>query len=306
MSFTHPFYLVVAGVLAAIFGALALAARRRRSVDALRYSNLAFLVGAVQARAWPARALAGGWIAALLLVVIAAGGPRVRAAVPVRDGAAVLCVDTSGSMAAADVQPTRAAAALAAVRAFIADAPPGIAIGLVAFSSGAQAIVSPTRDRTALQNALPEIPAPNGGTAIGDALLLAGRILPQRGHRLIVLITDGENNAGTDPLHAAQALAAQHVRLYTIGIGTNSGALIPGTLQSAGIDEEALREYASVTGGTYSRAADATQLREALASLGRTTSFVRKNVDVSLAAALAGAALLALTYLAGIAAGRYP
>jgi hypothetical protein len=101
-------------------------------------------------------------------------------------------------------------------------------------------------------------------------------------------------------------LGAAHIPLYTIGIGTNNGALIPGTLQEAGIDEGALRAYAAATGGSYSRAGDASQLREALARLGRSTSLTHANVDISLPLALAAGGLMAMTFLIGIAAGRYP
>jgi Ca-activated chloride channel family protein len=158
-------------------------------------------------------------------------------------------------------------------------------------------IVPPTRDRDQTRAGLAAIPAPNGATAIGDALALAQRMLPKNGHRVVVLITDGENNAGMDPLQQAKLLAARAVTLYTIGIGTNSGALIPGTLQEAGIDEDALRSYARVTGGAYSRAEDAVQLHQALERLGRTTSFQRGTVDISLQAAAAGALLMVTTFL---------
>ena len=105
---------------------------------------------------------------------------------------------------------------------------------------------------------------------------------------------------------AAQALSAQHIPIYTVGIGSNSGAYIPGTLDAAGINEPALRAYAAVTGGAYSRADDAVQLREALTQLGQTTSLRPANVDISLATAITGGILLSLTVLAGIAAGRFP
>jgi hypothetical protein len=67
-----------------------------------------------------------------------------------------------------------------------------------------------------------------------------------------------------------------------------------------------LRAYAAATGGAYSRADNAAQLRQALATLGRTTTFARRTVDVSLPAAIAGGVLMALTFLAGLGAGRYP
>jgi Ca-activated chloride channel family protein len=279
---------------------------RRANRQTIVYSNLPFLTGAVSPRRWPERLLAAAWIFGVLLVVLATSGPHVRATVPSLGGSVVLCVDTSGSMSAQDVAPTRAQAALDAMRAFVAQAPSQTAIGIISFASDAQVLAQPTRDRDQIQTALDAVPAPNGATAIGDALALAQRVLPATGSRAVVLITDGESNAGSDPMQAARALGAAHIALYTIGIGTNSGALIPGTLQTAGIDEDALRAYAAATGGAYSRAGDAVQLREALARLGRSTSMRHANVDVSLPAALAGGALMALTFLAGVAAGRYP
>ncbi len=90
------------------------------------------------------------------------------------------------------------------------------------------------------------------------------------------------------------------MKLYTVGIGTNSGALVPGTLQEAGINEDALRSYARTTGGTYSRAGDAAQLRGALAALGRTTSFEPALVDLSLPDAVLGALIMAIAFLCGV------
>lgn len=306
MSFAHPSAIALIVIGAAIFAALYLHAQRRRARNAVQYSNLPFLIAAAQPRPWPARLMSFAWILAVVLVGLALAGPRVHAAIPVFGGSVVLCVDTSGSMTATDVAPTRASAALTAMRAFIDRTPDATAIGIVSFAGEAQEIVPPTRDRDQLRAGLDAVPAPNGATAIGDALALAQRILPKSGHRVVVLITDGENNKGLDPTQAAKLLAANKITLYTIGIGTNSGALIPGTLQEAGIDEDALRSYAEITGGAYSRADDATQLRQALARLGRSTSFEHGTVDISLQTAVAGAVLMSLTFLGGLAAGRYP
>ncbi|HLI94833.1 MAG TPA: VWA domain-containing protein [Candidatus Baltobacteraceae bacterium] len=306
MSFAHPSYVVIAVTAALVFALLYRFADVRRRRQTLAYSNLPFLIGATAPRRWPHRTLYSAWIAAVALVVLALSGPHVRAAVPSLGGSVVLCVDTSGSMSAGDVNPTRAQAALAAMRAFSAEAPPQTSIGIISFATDAQVLTQPTRDRDQVQQALDAVPSPNGATAIGDALSLAQRILPRTGSRAVVLITDGENNAGSDPMQAAQALGIAHIRLFTIGIGTNSGALIPGTLQTAGIDEDALRAYAAATGGAYSRADDAVQLREALASLGRSTALTHANLDISLPVALAGATLMTITFLFGMIAGRYP
>ena len=305
MTLERPEFVVLAVVAAAAAALAYRFALRRRSAQTLRYSNVAFLVSAVRARTWPAKVLGAACACAAALMVFAFAGPRMRVAVPVA-GSVVLCVDTSGSMTAEDVEPTRAAAADAALRAFVNAAPSGTAVGIVSFATSAQVILPPTRDRDQVSSAVNEIPAPDGATAIGDALSAAQRILPKSGHRVVVLITDGESNFGSDPMTAARQLAAHHIPVYTIGIGTNSGALIPGTLQAAGIDEDALRAYADVTGGAYSRADNASQLRAALARLGRITAFERRNVDVSLPVAEAGAVLMVLAFMGGLAAGRYP
>lgn len=305
MNFTHPQLLAVALLAAIAFALLYRAFERRRAQQTIAYSNLPFLIAAAAPRKLPQRLFAVAWIVAVALILFALSGPRVRAMVPSLGGSVVLCVDTSGSMNAADVNPTRAQAAAAAMREFISQAPPQTAIGIISFATDAQVLTQPTRDRDQIQSALDAIPPPNGATAIGDALALAHRILPSGGQRAIVLITDGENNAGSDPMAAARSLGAARIPLYTIGIGTNSGALIPGTLQTAGIDEDALRAYAAAAGGAYSRADDAAQLREALARLGRSTSMRRANVDFALPAALAGGALMAITFLTGLAVGRW-
>jgi Ca-activated chloride channel family protein len=307
MTFQDPNMLLSGAFVACAISGMIYAALRRRSYACVQHSNLQFFEASVRARVWPGRLLGFGWIAALALMVMGAAHPLVRAWTPVHDGTVVLCVDTSGSMAAADVRPSRADAALAAMKTFAAQTPQGTAIGLVSFSTAAQAIIRPTRDRTVLESAFEQIPSPNGATAIGDALSLAQDVLPKRGgHRVVVLITDGENNAGIDPLGAARSLAQSGAKLYTIGIGTNAGALIPGTLQTAGIDEDALRAYAAATGGAYSRASDATQLRQALAALGRSTSYERATLDISDIVLLSGAVLMSLTFAAGLAAGRIP
>jgi Ca-activated chloride channel family protein len=181
---------------------------------------------------------------------------------------------------------------------------PAQKIGIIAFASGASIIQPLTADRDVSKAALDEIPLPNGATAIGDALRLAAQGLPPAGHRVVILVTDGVSNAGADPQEAAQYLGANHIPVYTIGIGTPNGDVIGG--EQATIDEDALRSYADASGGAYARAEDAAQLRDALARLGRATSLERKPVDGSLGFAFGAAALFALSLFAGLATGRVP
>lgn len=306
MTFSHPFRLVLALLAVALFALLYRQLERRKTGTEIAYSNLPFLIAATRTGARTGALLFAGWLVALIVFAAALGGPHLRVWVPAKDGSVMICIDTSGSMASTDVAPTRGEAARSAAAAFIDGAPAGIKIGAIAFATSADVVAPLSSDRAQTRGSLDQIPLPNGATAIGDALALAQRSLPPRGHRVVILITDGVSNRGVDPMAAAQDLAAHHIVLYTVGIGTNNGALVPGTNQVAGIDEDALRAYAQATGGTYARADDAGQLRQALARLGRTTTFERRTVDASLAAATIGGALMLASFAIGFALGRFP
>ncbi|MBC5829670.1 MAG: VWA domain-containing protein [Candidatus Eremiobacteraeota bacterium] len=307
MTFESPSLLGLALVLCIAFYLAFRYLEKRKTGQEITYSNLPFLVAAIQPRDYARNSILAGWVAGLLLVGAALAGPRVTASVPVKDGAVMICVDTSGSMAAQDIAPTRSQAAKNAARAFISNAAVGTKVGIVAFSTAATVVQPLTPDREAVLEGIDRIPEPNGATAIGDALALAGQQFRRHGHRLVVLVTDGVNNRGVDPLGVAKFLGTQHVSVYTVGIGTNdSGQLIPGTNEPANIDEDALRALADAAGGTYSRVADATQLRSALAHLGATTTLERRTLDVKFPLAVGGATFMLLTFLAGFALGKIP
>lgn len=306
MSVTHPLWLVAGVILAMLFLAAAHAASRRARSNALVYSDLAFFETVTRQRIDPALVPALAAALGIVLGGAALGGVHVVASVPVR-GAVVLCVDTSGSMRATDVAPSRSAAAAAAVRAFVDEAPNGTRIGIVAFASGAGVVQPLSDDKDAVVAAIAQIPPPNGGTAIGDALGQAAALLPKTGKRAIVLVTDGVNNAGADPLGIAQELGAAGIEIDTVGIGTNdSMQFIPGTDQTASIDEEALRTIASSARGQYARADDAGSLRGRLTALAASTTREKKRIDASLQLALGAAGVLVLGLGGGMLAGRFP
>jgi Ca-activated chloride channel family protein len=306
MSVEHPWWLLVAAIVAAAFAVLVVRLQRRVTARDLAYSNVEFFTRAVKPRAWIPRALAIAWVVGLAGLVAAVAGPHITAPLPVHDGQVFICIDTSGSMASTDVAPTRALAAKAAARTFIDETPSGTKVGIIAFSAGASLVQPLSADRAAVSAALDDLPQPDGATAIGDALRLAAQNLPDAGHRVIVLITDGVNNAGSDPLEVAQWLGQHRVPVYTVGIGTPQGGVIPGTNDEATIDEDALRQYAQASGGAYARAENAVQLHDALARLARVTAVQRRTVDASLPLALAGAGLMVLAFVCGMATGRYP
>ncbi len=127
--------------------------------------------------------------------------------------------------------------------------------------------------------------------------------LQQRG----LLITDGVNNLGADPLQVAPQIGRNGVEIDTVGIGTNdSGQLVPGTDQAASIDEDALRQIASAARGAYARATDAGMLTGRLAALANSTTTEKKRIDASMPLAIAGGLVMLLALGGGLLAGRFP
>ncbi len=305
MSLAHPLWLAAGVVVACVFLALAHLAARRARADALAYSNLAFFETASRARFDPALAVALACAGGLVTLGASLAGLSVVANLPAH-GAVVLCVDTSGSMRAADVTPSRAAAAAAAVRAFVDGVPDGTRLGIIGFASAAGVVQPLSTDKETLRDAIERIPPPNGGTAIGDALSAATRLLPSSGRRAIVLITDGVNNLGANPLEVARAIGTLEIEIDTVGIGTNLGAFVPGTAKEASIDEDALRAIAGLARGAYARADDAATLRGRLATLAASTTRASRRVDLSFPLALAGGLVVVFALAGGMLAGRFP
>ena len=163
MTFTHPLWLfgaAIAVVAAAWFYRLF---ERRRDVQALAYSNLAFVSGATSPSKIPGIAMLALWLVGIATLAAALAGPHFVARVPAKDATVMLCIDTSGSMTAQDIAPTRWQAALDAARGFIDAVPQGTRIGIVSFSSGADVIAAPTDD---LDAPLGIGTRPSGATAI--------------------------------------------------------------------------------------------------------------------------------------------
>ena len=144
-------------------------------------------------------------------------------------------------------------------------------VGLIIFGSRAFVLSPLTLDREAVRHLLDDlVPRIAGdGTAMGDALGLGVKKLRERppGSRVLVLIADGENTAGTiPPLVAAQLAAREGIRIYAIGVGSDrkevpiveNGRLI--TRDDLGFDEAVMRQIAEATGGNYFRGTDTSAL----------------------------------------------
>lgn len=236
---------------------------------------------------------------ALLAFIVAASLPRTGARMARASSEGIditLAVDISSSMLAEDFQPrNRLEVAKEQVRRFVLGRQSD-RVSLVAFSGEALTQVPLTTDYPVLLAAIDNLQAGQlaDGTAIGTAIATAAnrlRSAPGRS-RVMVLLTDGENNRGAiDPRTAAQAAAAFGIRIYTIGVGSEGMAPVPVSRGLFGlryenrpvkIDEPLLTEIASATGGRYFRARDARALEAIYAQINRlersaveTTTWVR-------------------------------
>lgn len=240
-------------------------------------------------------------IALAVLLVLVAAGPRTGSSVTDIDAegiAIVLTIDVSSSMLAEDFAPRNR---ISVAKEKVADFVRGRRydrIGLVAFAGEALTQVPITVDYPIVFQALEQLQAGTqqlqDGTAIGTALATAAnRLRAAPGtSKVIILMTDGENNRGEiDPVTAAQAAAAFGMKVYTIGVGSESVAPIPVATTPFGlqyatlpvhIDEDLLREIASTTGGRYFRATNEEALDSIYSQIDRlekTTVQVRRYVD---------------------------
>lgn len=193
-----------------------------------------------------------------------------------------LVIDTSGSMRAEDFalgdrRSTRLDVVKSVIENFIL-ARPDDRIGIVVFGTEAFTQAPLTLDHNLLRDFLKHIEISMAGdaTAIGDGLATAVKRLqdlPSKG-KVVILLTDGENNAGRiDPVTAAEAAKALGVRVYTIGVGGKGQVPIQvngrRTMVEVNIDEALLEKVAATTDGRYFRAKDTQALIEVYASIDR-------------------------------------
>lgn len=201
----------------------------------------------------------------------------------------LLVLDISLSMLAEDFPPNRLEALRAIARDFIARSG-GNRLGLVVFAKDAFVQTPLTTDHAVMLELLEGVTvyaidqAKSGGTAIGDALLVAAERL-QRSKvegrdQALVLITDGESNLGIDPVLAARYLAEQGARFYAIGVGGTEPVEVFFEGERVGgddpylavLDDSQLRAMAQAAGGRFFRATDVGALEEIFAELSRLES----------------------------------
>lgn len=305
-----------------------LVARRRRTDQ--RYAGLLSSAGMDSPTGF------GGHLPPLLMLLglcamlIAVARPQATLALPQRLESVILAIDTSGSMRATDLAPTRIAAAQSAAKAFVAEQPPQVRIGVVAIAATAALVQSPTLNRQDLVGAIDRLQTQRG-SALGSGLVIAldsvradaklnveeligGRppgappvvrvdgAAPTAVERpeqpandaVIVLLSDGQSNLGPDPLKAAALAADLGVRIHTVGLGTRDGTVVnvEGWSGRARLDEATLRKIAGETQGEYFAASDAEKLKKIYRSLGSTLAFGKRQTTEITAIVVALGALL--------------
>jgi Ca-activated chloride channel family protein len=268
MSFQSPWFLLSLAVLGAAVG-IWLLAERRRMRYAVHFPNVDVLATVVSGRSWARLVppLLVGLALALLLAALAR--PHVTRMFLNEKATVILVVDTSRSMQAEDVAPTRLGAAQEAIRTFLDDVPDRLNVGLVVFAGDTQVATPPTKNRTLLLDAVDTIDSFSvfGGTAIGDALdtavelgkrvsedetrsgeialgerrqfaavgqtrrLAQAESCEEDGPVSILFLSDGAQTRGIlQPLEGAALARDACIPVYTIALGTPEGIIDRGTL----------------------------------------------------------------------------
>ncbi len=286
MTFAHPWLLL----LLLLLPLAAWLKGRRGSSPAFVYSSVKLVAGLAGAR----RSRAGNLLAALrwlalALLIVALAQPRLmKSTTEVKASGVdiVVALDMSGSMISEDFEVrgervNRFNMARSVLKKFI-DQRPNDRIGLVLFASQAFIGTPLTLDHDFLQENLDrlEIGAiEQNSTAIGDGLGTAiNRLRDLKAKsKIVILMTDGQNNSGKlDPLLAAEAAAAMKVKVYTVGIGEQGTAPMPVFMngQKVGyqnvpvdVDENTLQKIAAKTGGKYYRADNAEKFQQIYAEI---------------------------------------
>lgn len=279
VSFLHPEFLLLLAFLP-IAGVWLYRNRKKQSATL----TMSSLKGLETHRSWPARLkpyLLVLRFLTLLLVIIALARPRtVDTSYQTKTSRGidiVMAIDLSSSMLAKDLNPTRMEALKVVAERFVDDRP-NDRIGLVVYAGEAYTKIPVTTDKALTKQAIGELkydPTVQDGTAIGMGLATAiNRLKESKAKsRVIILLTDGVNNAGfIEPETAADLAREYGIKVYTIGLGTNGMAPFPIEMTPDGeliyqnmkvvIDETLMKAIAKKTGGQYFRATSNSRLEQ--------------------------------------------
>jgi Ca-activated chloride channel homolog len=321
VSFQAPLLLGLLALVPLAAVAYALSQRRARKF-AVRYTNVA-LLATVAGRSWTRHVPAVLALLALAALLVALARPQRTVAAERREATVMLVFDTSGSMLATDVQPSRLAAAQLAGQTFTDAVPDEFRIGVVGFGSSAQQLTEPTTDHARVKTTIDSLQVA-GATAMGDALKLAissARVpIPdglggeRRLPAAIVLLGDGASTRGEDPIDVVQQTKKYKIPVYTVALGSQDGTLTHTDPNTGATSTEpvppdllTLQDIARDTGGQFFATADARKLAAVYRNLGTRLTKTKEKQQVT--SAFAGGALVLLLAGAGfglVRGGRLP
>jgi Ca-activated chloride channel family protein len=302
--------------------------QRRRHRYTVRFTNLDLLASLVDREPrWRRHLPPALFLAALSSLIVGLARPEATITEARERATVVLTTDTSGSMGASDVGPTRLGAAKSAANLLLDQLPAEIQVALVQFSTEARVLAPATHDRALLRAALDTLRA-DGQTALGDAVAFSVEVglnaiqddeerAPADGADRpisILLLSDGANSAGRyEPLEAAQIAVDAGIPVFTVALGTPDGIvrLVDsfGNVEIVSVppDRDTLRRIAQQTGGRYFDAPTADDLREVYQEIGSQVGYVQEQQELTYL--FAGAAGLFMLVGAGLSAfwfNRFP
>jgi Ca-activated chloride channel family protein len=306
MNFASPQRLIL--ILAPIALLIAyLIVLRMRQKYVVRFTSVDLLASVAPRRpGWQRHIAAGLLLLALLALVVGFAEPTHAVKVARQRARIIVVIDTSGSMRAADVSPTRLVAAQQAAQQFVSRLPAGIEVGLVSFSSNAKLAVPPTVDHNQTLAGIKAL-KPGGATATANGLQVALQAVTAGQQKStsskksaeIVLLSDGAPTVGlggqdpnTSVTQETTAAKQANVRIDTIAFGTSGGTVdMNGAPVSVGADPAAMQAIASATGGKTFSATSLGELTKVYETIRRIVGYDTKRG--SLTVWFVGAALLA-------------
>ena len=304
MSFAAPWFLL--GLMAVPVLVWAYWAReRQRAAAGAAFVSAPLRPSVVRWRpGWRRHVPIGLAALSLAVLLFALSRPERTVAVPAEQARIILATDTSGSMQATDVEPSRITAIKEAGNEFLDKVPRKVRVGAVVFDHRAQLAQTPTVDRGLVREVVDNI-EPGGGTATGDALqvsldALKGRPNERRPPGAIVLLSDGKATAGRDPVRMAQEARKLKIPIYTVALGTPDGEIQVkqrgGTTRTEKVppDVPTMERIAQLSGGESYQIDDAGELSNVYKKLGSQVALKDEKREVtSWLAALALALLVA-------------
>lgn len=277
MSFANPIWFWALLILPLYWGYLIFSIWRKHEPTLLFSDTSVFADLPGNYRSWGVYFIPILYSTALALLVLSLARPQLKETTVEKNAEGIdiiLVMDISTSMRAEDLKPNRFEAARTVAKDFI-EQRLSDRIGLVVFARKSFTVCPPTLDYTLLNRLLDDVQMGliEDGTAIGMGLATAINRLKdsEAKSKILVLLTDGENNSGEiDPVTAADLAVSFGIKVYTIGAGTRGTAPYPVQDPIFGkryqnvavdIDEDMLTQIAGLTGGNYFRATDAEELK---------------------------------------------